>query len=97
MGIISPITAMASEPKSRHLLVAQGSGDCTFLKCSLEKEWDMIQTKQPANPYSNNPATSADSLVLGLNMFVVGFASGTVKLFLCDNGAELCEIAAHSR
>lgn len=30
-------------------------------------------------------------------MFVVAFASGTVKLYLCDTGNELCELAAHSR
>ena len=42
MGIISPITTMAADSKSKILLVGHGSGDCTFLKCSLEGEWDMI-------------------------------------------------------
>lgn len=30
-------------------------------------------------------------------MFVVGYASGTVKLFLCETGQLVCEIGAHSR
>jgi hypothetical protein len=36
MGIISPITAIASDYKSHHLLIAQGSGEVTFLKSNIE-------------------------------------------------------------
>ena len=30
-------------------------------------------------------------------MFAVGFASGRVKLFVCESGRLVCEIGAHSR
>ena len=34
---------------------------------------------------------------LGVAVFLVGYASGTVKLFLCETGQLICEIGAHSR
>lgn len=34
---------------------------------------------------------------LGVPMFIVGYASGTVKLFLSESGQLVCEIGAHSR
>ena len=97
MGIISPITAIASDAKSHHLLIAQGSGEVTFLKSNIEDQWDMIDVGQNQHSYSQNPATAADILSLGLNMFIVGFASGTVQLFLAETGKLICELAAHSR
>ena len=36
MGIISPITTMTSDAKSRHLLIGLGGGEITLLKCSLD-------------------------------------------------------------
>ena len=30
-------------------------------------------------------------------MFVVGYASGTIRLFLCETGHMVCEIGGHSR
>ena len=86
MGIINPIVTMTSDVKSRHLLVGSGGGEVTFLKCSLENQWDMINQELSPNAFNNNPATCSDVLGLGLNMFVVGFASGTVRLYLCDTG-----------
>ena len=86
MGIINPIVTMASDAKSRHLLVGSGGGEVTFLKCSLENQWDMINQEISPNAYNNNPVTCSDVLSLGLNMFVVGFASGTIRLYLCETG-----------
>ena len=34
---------------------------------------------------------------LGLPMFIVAYASGVVRLFLCETGQKVCEIGAHSR
>ena len=97
MGIISPITTMISDAKSRHLLIGLGGGEITLLKCSIDQQWDMINCEPSPNSYNHNPATCSDVLSLGLNMFVVGFASGTVRIYYCENGKEICEIAAHSR
>ena len=44
-----------------------------------------------------DPITCADVLTQGIPMFVVGYASGTVKLFMSDSGSRVCEIGAHSR
>lgn len=51
MGLTNSITVMVSDVKSKHLLVGQGNGDVTFLKCSLDKEWDMIPVNQSPNAY----------------------------------------------
>ena len=45
----------------------------------------------------NNPITCADVMSVGLSMFVVGYASGTIKLFLGETGQLICEMGAHSR
>ena len=37
MGIISPITTMTSDSKSRHLLIGLGGGEITLLKCSIDQ------------------------------------------------------------
>ena len=92
-----PITAIASDYKSHHLLIAQGSGEVTFLKSNIEDQWDMIDVGQNQQSYNANPATTADILNGGLDMFIVGFASGTVQLFLAETGRLICELAAHSR
>lgn len=44
-----------------------------------------------------DPVTCADVMDLGLPMFMVGHASGLVKLYLCETGQKVCEIGAHSR
>jgi len=97
MGLITPITAMVADAKSKHLLIAQGNGDITLLKCSMEDQWDMVDVGQNPHGFTSNPATCVDVLSCGMNMFVVGFASGTVRLFLCETGKFICELAAHSR
>ena len=43
------------------------------------------------------PALSVDLLVRGQNLYVVGFASGIVKLYGSQSGVKVCELAAHSR
>ena len=36
-------------------------------------------------------------MLVGLPIFIVAYASGRVKLVLCDSGKLVCEIGAHSR
>ena len=45
----------------------------------------------------SNPITCADVMSVGLSMFVVGYASGAIKLFLGSTGQLICEMGAHSR
>ena len=61
----------------------------------MEDDWDVVRDlEEGANI---DPVTCADVLSLGQPMFVVGHASGLVKLYLCESGQLVCEIGAHSR
>ena len=39
-----------------------------------------------SQPMVINPITCVDVMSQGVPMFVVGYTSGTVKLFLCETG-----------
>lgn len=55
-----------------------------FLRPQMEDDWTVVKSLEADADI--DPVTCADVLSLGLAMFVVGYASGQVKLFLCDSG-----------
>ena len=89
---------MACNQRSKVLLVATGLGQTLFLKPELEEDWEIVELSGAESQNAPiNPITCADVMNLGVPMFIVGYASGTAKLFLCETGQLVCEIGAHSR
>ena len=73
-------------------------GQTLFLKPELDEEWQVIEPSgQEDAKMVIDPITCADVMNLGLPMFIVGHASGLVRLYLCETGQKICEIGAHSR
>lgn len=42
-------------------------------------------------------ALTIDNLSVPQGLFIVGFASGMIRVHRADTGAPICELAAHSR
>ena len=97
MSMATPIVTMAVDQRSKVLLVATGQGQTLILKPKIEDDWGVVQPTGQDGNFANNPVTCADVMSVGLAMFVVGYASGTIKLFLCETGQLVCEIGGHSR
>ena len=55
-----------------------------LLRPQMEDDWTVVRDLEQNADI--DPVTCADVLSLGLAMFVVGFASGQVKMFLCESG-----------
>jgi hypothetical protein len=97
MGLSDAIMSMAADSKSRTLALATGSGLVFFVAPKDEGEWQPVNDMSRTLAAKDTIALTVDVLTRHSNLFVVGYASGIVRLFQCENGALLCEIAAHSR
>ena len=89
--------AIVSDPKSRNMAIATGTGAVIFVATHEDKEWQPVHNLLASLKVSEIPATSADVLNRGQNLFAIGYANGSVKLFNAEDGQLLCELGAHSR
>jgi len=81
-------------------MLATGLGQCLLIRPKLEDDWESVSNANAASMSQSmmiNPITCLGVMGQGLPMFVVGYASGAVKLFMCETGQLVCEIGAHSR
>lgn len=99
MGLSNAIMSMASDAKSQTLAVATGNGAILFVKPQDDAEWTTVFDLGKSLAVRDVPALSVSHLQRsqGQSLFVVGFASGMVKIYLADSGAPVCELAAHTR
>lgn len=90
----SAITAMAGDPKSRTLAVANSNGYVIIFEVDLQGEWKPLHSIAPKDEI---PVTSVGLLTRsGDNLFAVAYANGQVKL-ISASGWVAAEINAHSR
>ncbi len=86
MGLTDAIMSMATDPKSKTLAVATGSGSVYFMAPKDEGEWNAVNDMGKSHFEKQAIALSVDVLQRGQSIFVVGFSNGMVRLFKCDNG-----------
>ena len=70
-----------------------------FVKPKIDDEWEIVNQASSITPdnLEVDPITCTDVMAVGLPLFIVGFASGRIKLLVCETGKLVCEIGAHSR
>lgn len=83
---------MSPDPVSKTLCAVTGNGATLMLKLKKGKEWECV-----LDLGVEQPALTVDVLLRAQNLFVVGYASGMIKLIKCDTGRTVCELQAHSR
>lgn len=91
-GAENAITCMSSDPVSKTLCAVTGNGATLMLKIRKTKDWECV-----VDLGFDWPALTVDVLLRTQNLFVIGYASGMVKLVKCDTGRTVCELQAHSR
>ncbi len=69
-----------------------------FIKPQDDSEWTPVYDLGKSFAVRDLPALSVAHLARGAqSLFIVGYASGIVKIFMAATGAPVCELAAHSR
>ncbi|CDW78897.1 wd repeat-containing protein 54-like [Stylonychia lemnae] len=89
----SAVTSMSCDLRSRTLAVGNSNGYVIIFQCDTQSEWKPLHSIQPQTEI---PVHSISTLNRGDNVFVVGYANGSVRL-ISPSGQLLCNLSAHSR
>jgi len=91
---------MVACPKNKTIALATGNGSTIFLQPKDGNEWhpvgDSVKEIMQKTDYT---AMSADILFRGqqINLFVIGYSNGMIRLYSSENPKLVAEIQAHSR